>query len=122
MQSGVGTYYANDRYRSQEEQWDSKSSMSNTTHHSQSHLTQYEMSQVRDQPPLPTLPYHQQVPGYPPRTPGAYGPGSLPYSRPTLSPQHTGGGWSNARDQLMKRRVSNDLRIELRPSSTHSGP
>ena len=108
MQSGVGTYYANDRHRSQEEQWDSKSSMSNITHHSQSHLTQYEMSQVRDEPPVPSLlplPHYQQAPGYPLLTPVAYGPGPLPYSRPTFSAQDM-GSWSNTRDKLMKRRVS----------------
>ena len=113
MQTGVGAYYTNDRHQSQEDQWDSKSTKSYTTYHSQSHLTpQYEMSQVRDGPPLPAMPFHQQEPGYPPRSPVAYAPGSLPYSRPTLSPQHTGTGWSNARDQLMKRRVSRDVAID----------
>ena len=105
MRSGVGIY---DRHRSQEERCSSKSPTF-YTYRTQRHLTQYyEMSQVRDEPPVPSLlplPHYQQAPGYPLLTPVAYGPGPLPYSRPTFSAQDM-GSWSNTRDKLMKRRVS----------------
>ena len=75
--------------------WNNKSTKSFNTYHgtyadSQAHLNpQYEMSQVA--PPLPSMPYSQ--PGYP--------PGSQ--LRPPLREQST-GGWSHAREKLMKRR------------------
>ncbi|KAL5495062.1 CHS2 [Sanghuangporus weigelae] len=74
--------------------WDNKSTKSFNTYHSgyadsQAHLNpQYEMSQVA--PPLPTMPYSQ--PNYPPGN----------HLRP-LREQST-GGWSSAREKLMKRR------------------
>lgn len=76
--------------------WDSKSTKSSHTYHSgyadsQAHLNpQYEMSEVA--PPLPSVGYAFQ-PSYPP----------VHQLRPPLREQST-GGWSSARDKLMKRR------------------
>ncbi|KAF8326373.1 chitin synthase 2 [Cantharellus anzutake] len=100
MQSGLGSYGLDSSQPPPEEQWDSKSFKS---YHSQTHLnSRYEMEQVRGAPPLPSVPYQQS--NYPPRSPVAYAPGSLPYSRPNVSYRDPSGGWSNAHEQLMKRR------------------
>ncbi|KAL5519166.1 CHS2 [Sanghuangporus vaninii] len=92
----AGNYPSHGGYSDHDSQsaWDNKSTKSFNTYHSgyadsQAHLNpQYEMSQVA--PPLPTMPYSQ--PNYPPGD----------RLRP-LREQST-GGWSSAREKLMKRR------------------
>ena len=93
----AGSYPTQNGYgydQNNQSNWDTKSAKSYNTYHSdyadsQAHLNpQYEMTEV---PPLPTMGYSQ--PNYPP-------PHQL---RPQLS-QHSSGGWSSAREKLMKRR------------------
>lgn len=78
--TGVGPDYSNDH------NWDAKSYQSSHGG-SQAHLIPYEMSQ-RNAPPMPTMPYQ---PNYPPQPPGMYRDGST-------------GGYSAARERLLKRR------------------
>ncbi|KZS97339.1 glycosyltransferase family 2 protein [Sistotremastrum niveocremeum HHB9708] len=83
-------------YDHEQSNWDAKSYMSTNT--SQAHLTQYEMTQVNynNAPPMPSLPSN-----YPPsRTTAGLTtrPGNNRYDSGSNS------GYSNTRDQLMKRR------------------
>lgn len=117
-----GQVYQQNEY-TQSAEWDSRSTKSYNTYRtntSQTHLAPHEMSQVNTAPPVPTLAYGQQnqldYGDYPPQQPTyaqqpAYAkPG---YTYPQRPPMHSpsSGGYSTARDKLMKRRV----RLRLLP-------
>lgn len=101
-------YYA-DAARSTDDHsdWDSRSTKSYQTYHSQTHLDpyskQYEMSQI---PAVPALPYNP-APGvvdYPPQQPFQTGLGGG--LRPGMGgSQYSNTGYSTAREKMMRRRV-----------------
>lgn len=112
MNIGVDSYYEDHQPPShnhyapppEDSQWDSRSLKSYATHHSQDHLNpRYEMTAVDHTQPVPQL-HNQAQPDYPPSA--GYFDRGLPYSqRPTPSHYNSSGGWSAARERLMRRRV-----------------
>jgi len=83
-------------------QWDSKSAKSFQSSYagSQAHLNPYEMSQVTiNTPPVPTMPYTPQQ-QYPPVQ-----------QHPGMFRDQSSGGWSSARDKLMKRRSVRQVQL-----------
>lgn len=110
MQPGQ-IYQQNDYTQSAE--WDSRSTKSYNTYRtntSQTHLNPHQMSQVTMAPPVPNNPYGQKdqldysQPDYPPQQPSYAKPGYTYPQRPGMHSAST-GGYSTARDKLMKRRV-----------------
>lgn len=80
--------------------WDSRSAKSYNTQHS-AYSTQHLNPQYNNAPPVPQMPYAQQVIDYPPMQQPQVRFGA-PYDRaPSVA-----SGFSSARDKLMKRRVS----------------
>lgn len=78
--------------------WDAKSYQSSHAG-SQAHLNPYEMAQVNYTPPVPAVRFQQQS-QYPPQQ-----------QRPGMYRDPSSGGWSDARDKLMKRRSIKQVQL-----------